>query len=121
MSTPTLYVAGPMSGLPEFNYPAFNHAADELRDAGYSVLNPADTDPDDYPHAYDGPTPPWQWWMRQALALVIQADGIALLPGWDRSRGARLEVHVGDALDMPHHPVDYWIAYADEIRAEVSA
>ena len=113
----TLYVAGPMSNLPEFNYPAFHAAEDALRGAGYRVLSPAIT--------IDPPAPeeahPWDWYMRRALRSLTYADGIALLPGWQDSRGARLEVHVGDALDMPRHPVDYWIAYADEIRAEVSA
>jgi len=37
----TIYIAGPMSGLPEFNYPAFFAAAEQLTAAGYDVLNPA--------------------------------------------------------------------------------
>lgn len=109
MTTPRLYVAGPMTGLPEFNYPAFNTAADRLRDAGFPVLNPAETDPDDYPHAYDGPTPPWKWWLRQALAMVIQADAIAVLPGWESSKGARLEVHVATELGMPVRSLEEWL------------
>ena len=107
MSLPTLYVAGPM------NYPAFDDAADRLRDAGYSVLNPTDTDPADYPD-YDGTTPPpWEWWLRQALRMVLEADGIAVLPGWEGSRGARLEVYVGRSLDMPWRTVADWLDRAE--------
>lgn len=99
----------------DFNYPAFHDAAEQLLDAGYLVLNPADSED-------DNPTPgqpqPWEWYMRRALRQVTQADGIALLPGWEKSRGAQLEVYVADALGMPHHRVDYWIAYRDEIAAE---
>jgi len=37
-----IYIAGPMTGLPEFNYPAFNAAAEYLRSLGHHVENPAD-------------------------------------------------------------------------------
>lgn len=37
-----IYIAGPMSGLPEFNYPAFNRAAAVLRAQGHHVENPAE-------------------------------------------------------------------------------
>ena len=102
----TLYIAGPMSGYPDYNYPAFNDAADRLRDAGFSVLNPAETDTDEYPH--DG-EPTWEWYMRQTLAMVLEADGLAVLPGWECSRGARLEVDVAHALRLPVKPLCLWL------------
>lgn len=37
-----IYVSGPMTGKPEFNYPAFNAAAKRLRDEGHFVINPAE-------------------------------------------------------------------------------
>jgi hypothetical protein len=37
-----LYLAGPMTGIEDFNYPAFNAMAERLRAAGYEVKNPAD-------------------------------------------------------------------------------
>lgn len=104
----TLYVAGPMSGLPEFNYPAFHAAEDALRGAGYRVLSPAIT--------IDPPAPedarPWDWYMRRALRSLTYADGIALLPGWQDSRGAALEVHVGTALGMRLWAVVKWLERA---------
>lgn len=36
-----VYIAGPMSGIPEFNYPAFNTAEGQLFVAGFMPLNPA--------------------------------------------------------------------------------
>ena len=87
-----LYLCGPMTGLPESNYPAFNRAAAELRAMGYDVRNPAELEA------------PLAWarrrvvesvsrgdWMREALALMLQCDSLCLLPGWEESRGARLE------------------------------
>ena len=87
-----VYVAGPMSGLPDFNYPAFNAEAGRLRALGYEVENPA-----------ENPVPPcgsWAGYMRMALAQVVQCDGIVLLPGWETSRGATLEHHVATTLGL---------------------
>lgn len=88
-----------MTGLPEFNYPAFNAAAEELRAAGFDVLNPAEGP------ERDG----WQAYMRAAVALLVQADGVALLPGWYRSRGASIERTLAGSLDMPAYPVEAWL------------
>lgn len=106
MSKTTLYVAGPMSGYPGYNYPAFDEAARRLRLAGFSVLNPAEIDADDYPRAGE---PPWDWYMRKALDMVLDADAIAVLPGWECSRGARLEVDVAHALQVPVKPIGVWL------------
>ena len=38
-----LYVAGPMTGLPDHNYPAFAEAAARLRAVGYEVESPANS------------------------------------------------------------------------------
>lgn len=102
----TLYVAGPMTGLPKFNYPAFAAAGSLLHDAGFDVLNPIDAE-------RHNPTPgtpqSWDWYMRHCLRMVADADGVALLDGWWRSRGATLEVHVARALDIPAEPVALWV------------
>lgn len=96
-----LYVAGPMTGHPEFNYPSFNEAAANLTARGYEVLNPA----------RHGIVEGWTWhdYMRHALRDVTHADGIAVLPLWHSSRGARLEVHVAQALGLPVRDVARWM------------
>lgn len=91
MST-RVYIAGPMTGLPEFNYPAFNKAAARLRDLGFHVENPA-----------ENPDPPgkiWEGYMRMAIAQLVTCDTIALLPGWDASRGARIEYDLAGTLGL---------------------
>ena len=101
-----LYIAGPMTGLPDFNYPAFNAIEAALREVGYDVLNP--TLGNETPDA-DPPGLTWADYLRRALHMVADADGIALLPDWEGSRGARLEFHVATALGMDARPVNYWL------------
>jgi len=102
-----IYVAGPMTGHPDYNYPAFHAAADRLRMDGHHVENPAEN---------DNPGGAWADWMRLALAQVLQVDGIALLDGWESSPGARLEVHVGAHLGLAIAPVRDWIADSRLVR-----
>ena len=99
-----LYVAGPMSGLPDFNYPAFNAAERVLRVRGYAVLNPVKAEE----HNDTGKPQTWDWYMRHALRMVLDSEGLALLPGWENSRGATLEVQVAKALGLPCKPLSEW-------------
>lgn len=87
-----LYIAGPMTGLPHFNYPAFHEADNELRARGFEVENPA-----------DNPVPPcgtWQGYMRMSLRQISRVDGLVMLPGWVRSRGARIEWLIAKLLGL---------------------
>ena len=90
-----------MSGLPDFNYPAFFDAADVLDRAGFTVGNPA----------ADGQVPGWSWeqYLRRALRLMLECDGVAVLDGWERSRGARLEVEVAEQIGMRVDSVEGWL------------
>lgn len=99
-----VYVAGPMTGLPESNYPAFHAAAATLEALGHQVLNPVDAEQ----FNDTGKPQTWDWYMRHAIAMVIKADGIALLPGWERSKGANLEYQIGRALDLDIREVENW-------------
>lgn len=99
-----LYVCGPMTGLPDWNYPAFNAAAADLRAAGYDVTNPVDK---------DVPTSePWLVHMRADIKLMMDCDGLAILPGWQQSRGAKAEVGLAHALNLPVHGLVVWLAWA---------
>lgn len=87
-----LYLAGPMTGINDFNYPAFNAMADRLRAGDYEVENPAD-------HAtVDAAV--WADYMAYDLTRLGLCGMIALLLGWDLSQGARLEVMIAEHLGM---------------------
>jgi hypothetical protein len=104
-----LYVAGPMAGLPELNFPAFRDATAKLEAAGFTVVDPSCVD--------HGPNPEWAACLRGDIPLMLACDGVATLPNWWRSRGARLEVHIAAALDMPVLPVAEWLTNANAYEA----
>ena len=93
-----VYVAGPMTGLRDLNFPAFHAAATALRDAGWEVVNPAEVNPDT--------AMPWVECMRRDIAELLTCDAVALLPGWDKSRGALLENTIAVQLGMKTGSVD---------------
>ena len=106
----TLYLAGPMSGLPDDNYPAFHAATAQLRAAGYTVINPAENGQPYHAALTDH--------MRANITnLCRSATAVALLPGWRDSQGARLERHIASQLGMPCLPAHMWIDLAHALRA----
>ena len=92
-----IFLSGPMSGLPESNYAAFNAEAKRLRALGYHVESPAEN-PE--PVSLSG-EPSWTDYMRLSIAQLVTCDVIALLPGWADSRGAHMEREIALKLHMP--------------------
>jgi Domain of unknown function (DUF4406) len=92
---PRIYIAGPMSGLPELNFPAFHAEAARLRALGYEVVNPAEINAE---HPGD-----WASCLKADIAQMLTCDGIAMLHGWTESRGATLEHSLAQTLGMVIH------------------
>lgn len=90
-----IYLAGPMAGYPERNYPTFMRAAKALRDLGYEVYNPAEYEAngtDEFP-------------LREAFTeyanyILNRADIIALLPGHEKSVGATAELSLARVVKL---------------------
>lgn len=96
------YLAGPMRGLDQFNFPAFDAAAERLRAMGHAVVSPADLD---RKAGFDPNTStPDTDFLRRALArdlhAITECDAVAVLPGWQGSQGARLEVDLARMLGL---------------------
>lgn len=90
-----VYVAGPMTGLPENNYPAFHEAAARLRAKGLHVENPAEN-----PKPHVQATCDWAAYMRMGISQLMTCHTIYLLPGWEQSKGASLEYEVAQRLGL---------------------
>lgn len=98
-----IYLSGPMRGYAKFNFPAFDRAAEMLREEGHEVFNPAEKDREKYGDKFERSE---SGSMEKAIAdgfdlgdalakdthyICKEADAIAMLPGWEYSGGARAE------------------------------
>ena len=102
-----IYIAGPMTGYENWNFPAFFDAQHILEGLGHEVSNPAHNDGKTLEEALnnsgtpDRPNNTWGYYMRRDLPHVLDVDAICVLDGWRDSKGASLEVHVAEALGLP--------------------
>lgn len=108
-----IYLAGPMRGIPAFNFPAFDFAAAKLRAEGHSVFSPAERDRqvhgltlEDNPTGDEAlATSAVGFSLREALEadtayICRTATAIALMPGWEKSAGANAERALAIALGL---------------------
>lgn len=98
-----LYIAGPVTGIPNDNKDAFTSALRRLIVAGYCPS---------VPHLVVPSGASWEEAMKLSVALMMQADGVALLNGWQTSRGARIEYDLARDLGMPAYGVEHWLTNA---------
>ena len=114
LSRPALYLAGPMSGVPQHNKPFFNQLARQLEeDCDFRVLNPAGTD--------GGSTDKSRsFYLGRALELVKQSAGIVCMSDWYDSPGAKLEVQMATQLGKPVFVLkdDKWWETRDRVVKE---
>jgi hypothetical protein len=89
-----VYLSGPMTGLPDDNFPAFHAMTERLRKGFCQVFNPAES--------FAGKHGlPRKVYMRHDIGALLDCRSIVLLPGWHRSRGVMMELHVAYDLDYP--------------------
>lgn len=101
-----VYLAGPMTGYPQFNFPLFEAATKKLRDEGFDVISPHEQDSpavqkeawasaDGVLHGGKIAGETWGDILSKDVKIVAdKVTGIVFLPNWFKSRGARLEAFV---------------------------
>lgn len=94
----TWYLSGPMSGYPEYNYPAFTDAARVLRNTGVKLESPHENQ---WPEEKLDEPNLWAYMMDLALAQMDCCGGIILLKGWPQSRGSKAELEIALQKDWP--------------------
>jgi hypothetical protein len=103
------YLAGPMSNIPQFNFPEFFRVGELLRSQGWNIVSPAELDDHDDKgaalkskdgdpnnrDAMGGKT--WGDFLARDVKLIADTgiEAIIFLPGWETSKGAKLEAMVG--------------------------
>lgn len=108
-----IYIAGPMRGYPNFNFPAFDAVADYYKRAGYEVFNPADKDREKHGKDFETKYPTGAieeaekdgFSLREALKkdlgwICEHATAVYMLPGWEKSFGAKAEHATAVALGL---------------------
>lgn len=113
-----VYLAGPMTGIPYFNFPEFYKHAHTLRKQGHEVFSPAEHDcilldkPTGWIPDPSDSVGPWVRWampnaptLRRMLGddlkwIASEAEAIYLMPGWENSKGVQAEWALGKALGL---------------------
>lgn len=95
----TLYLSGPITDIPDY-VARFAAAAARLQAAGYTVVNPVELC-----------QPDWDWdrCMTVDLAALRTCEGVAVLDGWEASRGSRIELGEAFQRGLPVRTVDGWV------------
>ena len=106
-----LYIAGQMTGVKYYNFPAFDAAAERIKAMGYTPINPAERD---RKRGFDAMKLPEDYnWNLQPIgldmydvarqdikALLFEADGIYMLTGWEKSQHAPLEKKIAEWIGL---------------------
>lgn len=98
-----LYLAGPQTHQPEHGVPAFAAATKRLLDAGYYVEDPARISVEEWA---------WDDYLKRDIKALMDCNGVAVMPGWEFSRGAHLEISTARAVGMPIRTVEQWLEIA---------
>ena len=85
-----VYISGPMTGISEYNFPAFFKAEKLLKEYGYIPLNPARS-----PKGLE-----YKHYMDIAFAMIRSSQEIYTLDGWEKSNGAIAEVAYANAISV---------------------
>lgn len=115
-----VYLSGPMTGYPDFNREAFAAAAFSLRELGFDVVNPHQL-PE--PFLTDDVDYNWRQYLARDVEKIIgdtAIEGVIVLPGWENSKGAKLEILVAQYLGIKVWPLGAVLAAANNMEGEAN-
>lgn len=121
MKPASLYIAGPMTGKPQYNWPLFDAVAGELQLAGIGVVNPAAMDridkvefsDEEFEAGIPSGTMPLAGFLKRDFHAMTMCEGIVLLPDWEQSTGANSELLVAQVAGM-----STWLWVEGELHPE---
>lgn len=109
-----VYISGAMTGIADYNRPAFKKAQDKFLGLNFEVINPHDLfTPEELKEIFGrverkeiSEDDAWGIFMKRDIEYMVQCEFVAVLPYWETSRGANLELAIAKALKMPIVQVD---------------
>ena len=107
MNTTKIYLSGRITGDQDYQKKFLNAALDLLK-AGYTDIE----NPCCYASGEDG----WSTAMRKVLGVMLACGGVALLPGWEDSKGAMIEARLALELGLIVKPLAAWIAEGESVN-----
>jgi hypothetical protein len=103
-----IYIAGPMRGIKDFNFPKFDEVAQRLRSEGHTVYSPAEHDRDVYGDTFKSETgdeadlengfnlaDAFQW---DTSIITHYVNAVVFLPGYAKSQGAMCEMSIAKLM-----------------------
>ena len=88
-----VYISGPIAGYDlQERKMAFLKVQHMLESLGYEVSNPFDNGVPDDAH--------WREHMRADIAMLLQCESIYMMPGWEFSKGCKLELDVASSCGI---------------------
>lgn len=93
--TQTVYLSGPMTGLPDYNRAAFNMRAEAFRAAGYIVNNPAEIS------VTHGTSKSYGFYFKRSMRMMLNSDVVYVFGDITESRGAQMEINVAKMAEIP--------------------
>jgi len=88
-----IYISGPISGRSlEEAKDEFSRYAKKIGSMGMNPVNPF------YNNVKDDA--PWETHMKADLKIMLDCDEVHMLPGWEKSKGAKIELRVAKDMGM---------------------
>lgn len=103
-----LYLAGPMRGHHQYNFPRFKAACKQLRRAGLEIVSPHELDLEagfDPRKSADPDQATLIAMLERDMHAVLHSHGVIVLPGWPESKGAMAEVTLALAAGLPIYTI----------------
>jgi hypothetical protein len=105
----TIYLSGPITGMPEKNHPLFMEVAGRLRQMGHAVYNPREF------CWTENVFPKRKAFAEYSAFICNQADTIVLLPGWENSLGCSAEVALAKNCSLE---IIEWTDWSDALSRQ---
>jgi len=102
-----IYISGPMTGYPGFNYDTFRKAELYLKEHGKTVVSPVILEEEDTGMPWLPLYGPYEYYLKQSLVRLLQCNAICMLPGWQLSTGACLERELAVKLKYTIYETQY--------------